>query len=163
MVGLKSLSLSPCKRLSTLPSLTRLQCLCELDIFDLGITEIPNLSGLEQLEFINASNNMQLTSLQGLGDLRALTAIELWGCESLCRLPEMSKLSNLKVLDLRFTRVELHEEDIHMLKGLPTLEPILVVGPSYFKYRNSYWLDFKRDTIMCRLSGGFWSYKGWQT
>ena len=36
----------------------------------------------------------------------------------------MSKLTNLKVLDLRETRVELHEEDIHMLQGLQALEPI---------------------------------------
>jgi hypothetical protein len=120
LVGLKSLRLGSCQRLSKLPSdLTGLQCLRQLIISFLGgITEIPNLSGLEPLEVINASLNSQLTSLQGLGDLRALTTLNLSCCDSLCRLSDMSKLPNLKVLDLGGTRVELHEEDIHMLEGL---------------------------------------------
>ena len=137
LVGLKSLSLSHCERLSTLPSLTGLQCLRKLEINFLPITDIPNLSGLEQLEVINARYNRQLTSLQGLVDLRALIAIELWGCESLCRLSDMSKLTNLKVLDLRGTGVELHEEDIHMLEGLHALEPVYVSGPSYVNFPRS--------------------------
>ena len=118
LVGLKSLKLSNCRRLSKLPSLTGLHCLWELKISGLGITEIPNLSGLEQLEVVDASGNRELTSLQGFGDLRALKTIRLSGCESLCRLSDMSKLTNLKFLDLKGTRVELHEEDIHMLQGL---------------------------------------------
>jgi hypothetical protein len=52
----------------------------------------------------------------------------------------MSKLTNLKVLDLTDTGVELHEEDIHMLEGLQALDPILVA----YNYR----LDFKRHKIM---------------
>ena len=81
---------------------------------------------------------MQLTSLQGLGDLRALTTINLWDCESLCRLSDMSKLTNLKVLDLRFTGVELHEEDIHMLEGLQALEPVLVVESLILQSRRAH-------------------------
>ena len=170
LVGLKSLSLCGCRRLWKLPSLTGLQYLRKLDIPGLCMTKIPNLSGLEQLEVISAYDNRQLTGLQGLGDLRALTAIQLGGCESLCRLSDMSKLTNLKMLDLRGTRVELHEEDIHMLEGLQALEPVLVAGSSYFNYRSSYvyldrlyWLDFKRHKIMYRLSGESLDYKRWQT
>ena len=48
---------------------------------------------LEQLEVVDASGNSELTSLQGLGDLRALKTINLWRCESLCRLSDMSKLT----------------------------------------------------------------------
>ena len=163
LVGLKSLSLSHCERLSTLPSLTGLQCLRKLEINFLPITDIPNLSGLEQLEVINTRYNRQLTSLQGLVDLRALIAIELWGCESLCRLADMSKLTNLKVLDLRGTRVELHEEDIHMLEGLQALEPVMVASLSFVKRLSSYGLDFKRHKIMYPRSRQLMGYKSWQT
>ena len=158
LVGVKSLTLCGCKQLSKLPTLTGLQCLRELNISNLGITEIPNLNGLEQLEVINASRNSELTSLQGLGDLCALTDLNLRGCKSLCWLSDMNNLTNLKVLDLRGTRVEFHEEDIHMLEGLQALEPVLV---NY--HYDSYGLDFKRHKIMYGLSEEIWDYKGWQT
>ena len=158
LVGLESLSLSGCRRLSKLPSdLTGLQCLSLLRISCLGgITEIPNLSGLEQLEDIDASGNSELTSLQGLGDLPALTILNLSSCESLCRLSDMSKLTNLKALDLRDTGVEFHEEDIHMLEGLQALEPVLVTG--------NYGLDFKRHKILYLFyRGDVFGYFGWDT
>ena len=158
LVGLESLTLSECRRLSKLPSdLTGLQCLRELFITCLGgITEIPNLSGLEKLKYIDASGNNELTSLQGLGDLPALTFLYLSSCESLCRLSDMSKLTNLKALDLRDTGVEFHEEDIHMLEGLQALEPVLAT--------DYYGLDFKRHKIMYTFyRGDVCSYLGWDT
>jgi hypothetical protein len=173
LVGLNLLDLSSCQRVSTVPSdLTGLQCLRELHISCLGgITEIPNLSGLEQLQVIDASHNSQLTSLQGLGDLRALTTLHLSHCESLCRLSDMSKLPNLKVLDLSGTRVELHEEDIHMLEGLQALEPVFAT-PAYGGLQGlepvfaefAYGLDFKRHKIMYPDTKGlFVGYEGWKT
>ena len=163
LVGLKSLILSDCRRLSKLPSLTGLQCLRELEISGLGITEIPNLSGLEQLEVVDASRNSELTSLQGFGDLRTLIDLNLSRCESLCRLPDMREMTNLKKLDLRHTEVELHEEDIHMLEGLQALEPVLV-SPSYdYSCDPEYGLDFKRHKIMSFVPNFFWVYANWQT
>ena len=72
LVGVKFLSLEWSARISKLPSLTGLQCLCNLSISWLGISEIPNLSRLEQLQVIKASHNRQLTSLQSLANLPAL-------------------------------------------------------------------------------------------
>ena len=161
--GLKSLTFSDCPRLSKLPRLTGIQCLRELEISSLRITEIPNLSGLEQLEVINASRNSALTSLQGFGDLRALKTINLSSCESLCRLSDMSKLTNLKVLDLRFTRVALHKKDIHMLEGMQVLEPVLVASPPRNRIVPTYGLDFKGHNILYLLSESFENYEGWQT
>jgi len=76
----------------------------------------------------------------------------------------MSNLTNLKVLDLRETGVELHEEDIHMLEGLQALEPVLVdTFPRSFLPGSYYGLDFKRHKIMYCLSGESRIYQGWQT
>jgi hypothetical protein len=126
-----------------------------------GITEIPNLSGLEQLLFIKASWNSQLTSLQGLRDLRALTTLHLSHCQSLCRLSDMSKLTNIKALDLRYTGVKFYEKDIHMLEGLQALEPVLAADNNGL---NNYGLDFKRHKIMYHpLREFYFSYQGWQT
>ena len=166
LAGLELLSFVVSQRLSKLPSLTGLQCLRQLKISCLGITEIPNLSGLEQLEVVDASRNNELTSLQGFGDLRALKTIDLSYCKSLCRLSDMSKVTNLKVLDLSFSGVELHEEDIHMLEGLQALEPVLVASASYDCSScqvAQYGLDFKRHKIMYNLSEPCWRYEGWKT
>jgi hypothetical protein len=128
------------------------------------LSKLPSLTGLQYLEVLDASENRKLTSLQGLGDLRALTTIDLSGCEWLRRLPDMSNLTNLKVLDLRHTRVELHEEDIHMLEGLQALEPVMVATFFLCNFPWSYYgLDFKRHKIMYCLSRELWSYQGWQT
>ena len=54
-VGLKSLTICHCPCMLELPRFTRIQCLRELNISGLGIKEIPDLRGLEQLEVINAS------------------------------------------------------------------------------------------------------------
>ena len=59
-----------------------------------------NLSGLEQLEVMNAPTNSQLTSLQGFVDLRALETIYLSYYESLGWLSDMNKVANPKVLEL---------------------------------------------------------------
>ena len=143
LVGLKSLRVSDCGRLSKFPTLTRLHCLRKLIISGLGITEIPNLSGLQQLEDVDASRNRELTSLQGFGDLRAVKSIELYDCESLCRLSNMSKLTNLKWLNLRSTRVELSVVDFLMLQGLQALEAIFLRDHRY---------DYKGHKIVIYLS-----------
>jgi hypothetical protein len=182
LVGLLSLVLMGNWRLSKLPNLTGLKCLrtlkCDWSDIDevpgsdglVGLkslslrgchrlSELPRLTGLQYLEVIDASRNRNLSSLQGFGDLRALTTINLSRCERLRRLSDMSNLTNLKVLDLTSTRVELHEEDIHMLEGLQALEPVMV--GSYFECY--FGLDFKRHKIMCSPSEETWSYQGWQT
>ena len=53
-------------RVQSSSQLTGLPCLCEFTISGLGISEIPNLSGSELLEIVDASFSRQLTSLQGL-------------------------------------------------------------------------------------------------
>jgi len=182
LVGLLSLVLINNWRLSKLPNLTGLKCLhtlkCDrseieevpgldglvglksLSLRECRLSKLPSLTGLQYLEDIDASGNGNLTSLQGLGDLRALTTINLSRCVWLRRLPDMSNLTNLKVLNLSFTRVELHEEDIHMLEGLQALEPVLV--HSFLQLLSIYGLDFKRHKIMCS-SPEPCSYQGWQT
>jgi hypothetical protein len=181
LVGLLSLVLMHNRRLSKLPNLTGLKCLHTLKCNQLEIEEVPGLdglvglkslslrhcqrlsklprlTGLQYLEVIDAYGNENLTSLQGFGDLRALTTINLSCCAWLRRLPDMSNLTNLKVLNLCHTRVELHEEDIHMLEGLQALEPVMV--GTFF---HPYGLDFKRHKIMYCLSRDARGYQGWQT
>jgi len=190
LVGLLSLVLMSNRRLLKLPSLTGLECLHTLKCVWLQIEEVPgldglvglkslalwtcqrlsklpSLTGLQYLEVIDAYGNENLTSLQGFGDLRALTTINLSCCAWLRRLPDMSNLTNLKVLNLCHTRVELHEEDIHMLEGLQALEPVLVhISIRYFFAplgSTYYGLDFKRHMIMYSRSRHPRSYQGWQT
>ena len=153
--SLQSLYIYCCSELVEVCGLDRLVGLLSLVLnWNQKLSKLPNLSGLEQLEVIDASENSQLTSLQGLGDLRALTILKLSSCESLCRLSNMSKLTNVKVLDLSSSGVEFHEEDIHTLEGLQALEPVLAAY--------DYGLDFKRHKIMTHF-GLFWDYQGWQT
>jgi hypothetical protein len=174
-------------KLSKLPNLTGLKCLHTLKCDGLEIEEVPGLDGLvglkslslrecrlsklpsltgllnQYLEVIDAFGNGNLTSMQGFGDLRALTTIDLSRCECIRRLPDMSNLTNLKVLDLRHTRVELHEEDIHMLEGLQALEPVLVHTFKKDRLLGLYGLDFKRHKIMFCVRYETWRYQGWQT
>ncbi len=89
-----------------------------------------------------------LTSLQGFGDIRALITIRLFSCGSLCRLSDMSKLTNLKVLDLKGTRVELHEENIHMLQGLQLWNQYYLFGQGHYLYM----FVFKGHKLMCYRS-----------
>ena len=154
-VGLKSLTIRDCPDLLKLPGFTRIQCLRELDISGLGIKEIPDLRGSEQLEVINASRNRNLTRSKGLKGLRALNTLHLWDCESLHKLTVMKKLTNLKVLDLRGCRVYLGEQEFKRLEGLPALEPVLM--------ELTYALDFKGRKILKLLSKSFGWYQGWQT
>ena len=156
-VGLESLTICYSRYLMTLPRFTRIQCLRFLDISGLGIREIPDLRGLEQLEGIDASCNRYLTSLKGLEGLRALNTLHLCDCQSLETLDGMKKLTNLKVLDLSCSPVLSCEEQLKWLEELPALEPVLV--------EPSYALDFKGRKILKLLSEPpLWEfYKGWQT
>lgn len=113
--------------ISKLPSLTGLQCLCNLSISWLGISEIPNLSRLEQLQVIKGSENRQQTSLQGLADLPALKQLNLWRC--IVMSVDFKHEWAHKPEGAWYMRhgVELHEEDMRMLQGSQLLEPVLVM------------------------------------
>ena len=101
--------------------------------------------------------DLNLTTLEGLQDVRALKHIYLRSCESLSELNDISKLTNLMVLDLSCCPVFLHDDHFNLLQGLPALEPVLV--------EPFYALDFKGRKILNLLHEppSFDSYRGWQT
>ena len=151
MVGLQHLYLYNNYRLKKLPNLQKLTRLQVLDISLIYIEEVPSLSWLrqlrelrwtnysstsmklpslsrfEQLETVNLRGNSGLSSLEGVfGDLPAFQRLNLSGCRSLSRLPNLSRTRNLEKLDLSDSGVELREEDMCMLAALPLLHAVLV-------------------------------------
>jgi Leucine-rich repeat (LRR) protein len=71
-----------------------------LNLFEVGLTELPNLSSFPQLSELSLRWCEKLTSLTSSAPLTALKRLDLFGCESLRALPDVSHLVSLSTLRL---------------------------------------------------------------
>lgn len=93
----------------------------------MDFTELPNLSGLEQLHRLDLSWCTKLSSLEGVGGLvPSLQHLDRQGCFGMSRLPDLSTSTNLEELDISRSAIKLHEGDIHMLAKLPMLRLVKI-------------------------------------
>ncbi|XP_060173802.1 TMV resistance protein N-like isoform X8 [Lycium barbarum] len=120
---LTQLDLSYCDNLKKLPEL-KLSNLKHLNLSSCGgLTEIPNLGDMPNLETLNLYRFENLEEVHpSLGHCRMLTQLDLSGCHKLKKLPEL-KLSNLKQLNLMMC-VGLAESP--NLGDMPNLETLIL-------------------------------------
>ncbi|KAG0558565.1 hypothetical protein KC19_10G038200 [Ceratodon purpureus] len=168
LTGLQILKIAGCGT-SEVRGLDSLRQLRELEYSGLS-RKLPSLSGLQHLHRLTLFYCKGLTGLEGVGDLPLLRYLDLSLCSSLVRLPELSKCTNLEELDLgycsslvrlpelskctnleklviRFTGMELFEEDIVMLSKLPNLRPVQI--------GIQIELDVVKRRVLKEMLGGF--------
>ncbi|CAN1245506.1 Disease resistance protein L6 [Linum grandiflorum] len=100
LVLLEELTLTRCGRLESLPSLSNLIKLGKLMRNCKSIRWLPDVSGLENLNELDASGCVQLVEVTGLERLKSLKRLNLSGCWSIRELPDLSGLKNLYDLDV---------------------------------------------------------------
>jgi internalin A len=108
LVGLTSLDLSGCERLS----------------------DVSALSGLTALTSLNLSSCEQLLDVSALSGLTALTSLKLIGCEQLSDVSALSGLTALTSLNLSFC---MQLSDVSALSGLTALTSLDLLGCSHVK------------------------------
>ena len=91
------------------------------------LVEIPNISGMTNLETLAIGNNDVLTTLPDLSDLTNLSTIGIGYNNSLESLPDLSELSNLTFLDINdnYSLTTLPD-----LSGLSNLDTLLIYNNS---------------------------------
>ncbi|CAN1270439.1 Disease resistance protein L6 [Linum perenne] len=95
---LRKLNLSGCKSIKELPDMSGL---VSLDFLNLeSIKELPNMSGLTSLDFLNLEGCTELIKVTSFEKLEMLQKLNMSGCMSIKELPDMSSLKSLHDLNL---------------------------------------------------------------
>ncbi|KAL3745718.1 hypothetical protein ACJRO7_014784 [Eucalyptus globulus] len=98
--GLFNLSLRQYKLWTGLSDLSYLELLSEFELFDCAITEIPGLGKFKSLRVFRISH-CNLQQLNELENLIFLASLNVSYCQSLGRLPYLSKLKKLKDIKIK--------------------------------------------------------------
>ncbi|CAI0421209.1 unnamed protein product [Linum tenue] len=100
--NLKVLIIRGCTQLMEITGLESLESLQVLAMSSCeSIYELPDLSHLEHLRYLNISGCMQLTQVMGVERLGSLEVLAMSQCKSIIELPDLSALKNMTHLDIR--------------------------------------------------------------
>ncbi|CAI0394256.1 unnamed protein product [Linum tenue] len=103
--SLTHLDISTCSPLERLPSLANLVHLKEMQLCAVGVFEIPGLGELKMLETLEIYGARNLTHLDGFQRLASLKTLSLQGCPVLEKLPSLSNLTKLHSLTISFCKL----------------------------------------------------------
>ncbi|KAK3416455.1 hypothetical protein EUGRSUZ_H02212 [Eucalyptus grandis] len=141
--SLSVLSIQRCFSLKGLPAVGNLRTLSELNLIQSAVEEIEGLEGLISLEILNISY-CEIRNLSGLGQLRALRSFILSDCDALDKLPDISSLKMLNVLEVQRCR------EIHDIEGLMELTSLEVLHVSECKAENTREVQDALKLLMAR-------------
>lgn len=96
---LSFLSIRGCLSLKRLPTVQCLKGLTELRLSHSAVREVEGLGELEALEIIDISH-CEIRNLEGLGQLTSLTSLTLSDCDHLRKLPNISNMRMLKIIEI---------------------------------------------------------------
>ncbi|KAL3745699.1 hypothetical protein ACJRO7_014765 [Eucalyptus globulus] len=99
-LGLFTLSLCQYKSQTRLPDLSYLELLSEFELFDCAVTEVAGLGEFKSLRIFRISH-CNLQQLDELENLIFLASLNVSYCQSLERLPDLSKLKKLKDIKIK--------------------------------------------------------------
>ncbi|XP_039164901.1 disease resistance protein RUN1 isoform X3 [Eucalyptus grandis] len=99
-LGLFTLSLRQYKSQTRLPDLSYLELLSEFELFDCAVTEVAGLREFKSLRIFRISH-CNLQQLDELENLIFLASLNVSYCQSLERLPNLSKLKKLKDIKIK--------------------------------------------------------------
>ena len=127
LTNLRHLSLNGCCRSDVL-DISRLVCLSKLEYLDLSdnpnITDISAMASLSKLEYLNLNFNHQISNVSALASLSKLKKLKLRNLDHICSIKPLSSLQGLECLQLTGTYVhesEFPNETLSKLTNLATL------------------------------------------
>ncbi|XP_030546480.1 disease resistance protein RUN1-like [Rhodamnia argentea] len=118
--SLSVLSIQDCSSLKSLPTVQNLIYLSELELSKSAVKEIKGLDGLQNLEILVVSD-CKIVHLNGLSKLTSLKRLSLKNCDSLDKLPNVSNLVMLRVLEIHRCQKICNIEGLEELTSLEQL------------------------------------------